>query len=351
MKKYLLILILSFSFIFGLFGLEIPESLYGIWEGSDRLVFFDKNIETGEPELSIYIKSFYGWYIDRTAEPDSYAFKDYRPRNDATSRNAVSIITGFDRINKNVKPEPENENDQMEVRIPYAYDNAFEITLQYSKNQKNSIPIAVLNDKLYLNFFIQDINDPNLYRGNIASKGLMVSEQSVPDNIGLYYINSEKNLYYDIRYWKTDMDYEDSEVTWQKGDVQFNVDKHLISAGYNYSSVSGRSKKIRNPVDGFSFSDKAFTFSEDKSLLITDSKPYLYKLADHKTLEDLFQIVKEHNSKKKPAAPPPFSYSEMEWHKIIIKLLEEGDESVIYKLTEWQTDKKYREQVVNGKNF
>ena len=63
--------------------------------------------------------------------------------------------------------------------------------------------------EMYLNFFIQDKSDLNLYRGNIKSKGLMVSEQSIPENIGLYYFDFNAHQFVDVRYWQTDMDYDE----------------------------------------------------------------------------------------------------------------------------------------------
>ena len=40
--------------------------------------------------------------------------------------------------------------------------------------------------------------------------------------------------------------------------------------------------------------------------MIKDSQPYLTKLTDKKTIEDLMQIIKEANSRRKPDPQPIF---------------------------------------------
>ena len=306
MKKCLFAIVFSlFSFAF---AAEIPDSLYGIWEGTDRFVFFEKSEEGEEnPEIVILLKEYYGWYYDRAVEPDEKSESEPRSRNSATTRNAEHVTFNISPINK---AEAHKEE-------------AFEITLNYSRYQASKIPVTILNDNMFLNFYVQDQNDPNLYRGNAKSEGIKVSQQKVPKDIGAFYIAGDS--IFDIRYWLTDMDYEESQVTLYYNDDSYSVDKHLFSAGNNYSSVSGRSKKIRNVVSPSAYNEENYIFNEDKSIMILDSQPYLTKVAGKETFEDLMAIVKAANARRKTEADPIFPPNDVNWHWDLIDLLEKDN--------------------------
>lgn len=305
MKKGLISFILFFISL-SLFAINIPDQLYGIWEGKDRFVFFEET-EEQNPQIVIILKEFYGWYYDRAAEPKEYEQKESRNRNSATTRNAEQVYFTLNPISK-------TQEDRMD---------AFELQMDYSRFQTSIIPIALVQDNIFLNFYIQDQENKNLYRGNAASLGIMLSPQKVPQNIGAFYINQGK--IFDIRYWFTDMDYMDDKVTLNFNDNEYLVDKHLYSCGNNYSSVSGRSKKIRNVLEPKDFNEEDFIFNEDKSIMILDKEPYLTKLADKSTFEDLMKIVKEGNSRRKPDPKPLFPPDDLNWHWDLIDYLESNN--------------------------
>ena len=74
MKKF--IIFLCFICLFSMVNAEtIPSKLLGIWESKDRYVFFEQNDEN-EPEIVVVLKEYYGWYLDRAAEPSSYNDSD-----------------------------------------------------------------------------------------------------------------------------------------------------------------------------------------------------------------------------------------------------------------------------------
>lgn len=305
MKKGLISFILFFISL-SLFAINIPDQLYGIWEGKDRFVFFEET-EEQNPQIVIILKEFYGWYYDRAAEPKEYEQKESRKRNSATTRNAEQVYFTLNPISKAQK-------DRMD---------AFELQMDYSRFQTSIIPIALVQDNIFLNFYIQDQEDKNLYRGNAASLGIILSPQKVPQNISAFYINQGK--IFDIRYWFTDMDYMDDKVTLSFNDNEYLVDKHLYSCGNNYSSVSGRSKKIRNVLAPKDFNEEDFIFNEDKSIMILDKEPYLTKLADKSTFEDLMKIVKEGNSRRIPDPKPLFPPDDLNWHWDLIDYLESNN--------------------------
>ena len=254
MKKCIFILILIFFLING-YSQNIPEEFYGIWESKDRYVFIEKNETEKANQIVIYLKTYYGWYVDRTVEPKEYDEIIKRTRNNSTPKNAEQVFFEILPINQN--------ND-----IIISDDSlAFEINLIYSKNEIHKIPVTVINQKIYLDFYIQDTDDKSFYRGNAVSKGIKVSTWKIPENIScLYFLD---DTFFDIRYWLTDMDYEKSKVSLDFDNKTFFVDKHIFSSGYNYSCVSGRSKKIRNV-------QPPFTIQENQNTESTE--PYIYYL-------------------------------------------------------------------------
>lgn len=320
MKKAFLAL--SFlCFCFSLFSIELPESLCGIWEGKDRFVFFENNSEGKSPEIVIILKEYYGWYFDRAAEPESYKAKENRRPNAATHKDAEHITFELNPVSRCILT-----------------DNVWELTMRYSKRDINFIPIAIVDNKMYLNFFIKDLIVPleheesedenenpynGLWRGNCVYDGIKICTQVDDENIGAYYIWDDK--LYDIRYWKSDMDFSSEEALYSKNDVEFYVDKHLFSSGKVYSCTSGKSKKIRNPMNPFNFNPENYIFNEDKTLMVCDKEPYLVKIADKKTMEDLMKIVKDANSRRKPKPDPLFPPSDVDWHWDLIDELEKNN--------------------------
>ena len=297
------------------------DSLYGIWEGEDRFVFIepaergavvDKNEKI---ELVILLKDFYGWYYDRVAESDKYSTEYMRTRNSATPRKAEHVFMDVQQIDKSF------------------LNNTYELILSYSSSQKSYVPIVILEDNMFLNFAVQDSNNKNFYRGIAPSKGVLASEQAINENLSSYYIQDD--IIYNIRYWITDMDYEDNTVTYKKDGIEFNVDKHIKSANNNYSCVPGRRKIIRNPYEGIPFNNKDYFLTDDKSILLLDSTPYLTKLADKDTFEELMNIVKHANSRHRPNPDPLFTDMNVDFHWDLIDALEKNNK-IIQKVRERQ---------------
>lgn len=307
MKKLFILSLFLFLFT-NLFAITLPDSLYGIWEGKDRIVFFEQT-EEGTDEVVILLKEYYGWYYDRVAEPASYDEKEKRTRNSGTTRYSEHVYI------ENLKKTYESgENIAGEIKV------------KFSNHQKNTIPFVIVDGNMYLDYLQQNDEDKLYYMGNAKSKGFLVSEQSVIENILGYIIDGDK--LYDIRYWKSDMDYseETAKLVWK--DSEYYVPKHIYSGENNYSCVSGRSKKIRNVVAQFEYKENDFYFTEDKQILIRDKEPYLTKLADKSTFEDLMQIVKNANSRRKPDPDPIFPPNDVNWHWDLIDMLEANNELI-----------------------
>ena len=314
MKKTILLLCLL-SLSLPLFAQSIPSKLLGIWESKDRYVFFEQNDED-QPQLVVLLKTYYGWYLNRAAEPASYNDKEPRVRNTANARNAEHIYI-------------QNINTKETGNSLYG-----SLDLSYSTWQKNTIPFFMLENSIYLSYFekdeVEEFENPDkkwtFYRGVAPSKGFMISPQSIPENITGYIIDGEK--LYDVRYWKTDMDYSTDYITFSYKDDSYQIPKHLRSQETNYSCVSGRSKKVRNTVKPFEYKAENFLYNDEGSAFTKNEEPYLKQLADRDTFEELLKIVKEANSKRKPDPPALFPPSDLDWHWDLIDMLEKDNKLI-----------------------
>ena len=126
---------LLFSFIF---AETLPSKLLGIWESKDRYVFFEQN-DQEEPQLVVILKTYYGWYLNRAAEPEDYSKKEARVRNTANARNAEHIYI---------------KNINLKETANSLYGS---LDLAYSGWQKNTIPFLLINGSIYISYFEKDI--------------------------------------------------------------------------------------------------------------------------------------------------------------------------------------------------
>ena len=307
MKKSFFVCVFILFEVFYSFAESLPSKLLGIWESKDRYVFFEQNNDEN-PQIIIVLKTYYGWYLNRAAEPAEYNEKEPRVRNTANARNAEHIYIQ----NINVKETANSLYGSLD--------------LAFSSWQKNTIPFFILDNQLYLSYFEKDIREEepfDFYRGVAPSQGFMISQQSLPENITGYIIDGDK--LYDVRYWRTDMDYSTDYITFTYKEDSYQIPKHLRSCETNYSSVSGRSKKVRNTVKPFAYRAENFIFNDDNTVFTKNEEPYLKQLADRDTFEELIKIIKEANSRRKPDPPALFPESDLDWHWDLIDQLESGN--------------------------
>lgn len=334
MRKSFFVCIFIIFNVFYSFAQSIPSKLLGIWEAKDRYVFFEQNDEEN-PEIVIVLKTYYGWYLNRAAEPAEYNEKEPRVRNTANARNAEHITI-------------QNINSTETAASLYG-----SLDLVYSGWQKNTIPFLIIDNAIYLSYFEKDlipqeaeetdepeVHNANLpewtfYRGIAPSQGFMLSPQSIPVNITGYIIDGDK--LYDVRYWRTNMDYSTDYINFTYQNDTYQIPKHLRSCNTNYSCVSGRSKKVRNTVKPFEYKADDFIFNDDASVFTKNEEPYLKQLADKNTFEELIKIIKDANSRRKPDPPALFPESNLDWHWDLIDLLEK-DNKLIQAVRERQKD-------------
>lgn len=295
MRKGIFVCLILF-FIYPLFSQKIPEQLLGIWEGYDRFLYFEQFPENENSEITLYLKEYYGWYIDPTAEPEKKSNKDERKRNSGTTKDLWHLPYKIEEI---------KNNDDTWVG---------NIHIKYSRTQNNCIPVCKIDNKMYLDFYIKNNKFQGFYMGNAVSKGITLNEQVIPENIYCYLIDEGK--IFTIRYWKSGMDYSDETAEFTIEEKTYTVPKHVISGKTIYSCVSGRSKKVRNIKNYKTFEKDNYIWNKDNSVFIMKDNYYLYKLDEHTTYEDLQNIKNNQNSKRKPNPPPlfpPYGPEEEEW--------------------------------------
>lgn len=293
---------------------KIPEQLYGLWEGKDRYVFIEENPDPDkDPQIVIVLKLYYGWYYDRAAESVDVTEQYAKARNNGTSKEAQHIPISVNDINGSLQE-----------------DNAWEITLSYSRTDKSIIPVAIHDDKMYLNFFVKNltyddegnpiITSNGVWRGNTVTEGLKISTQKQIKDIPAYIVQGNK--YYDVRYWLTDMDFSTENAIVEYKNESYYVPCHILSAGNIYTCVTGRRLRVRNVMPSFVFNEDDYYFNEDKTLMIPKTEEYLVRVADRQTISDLIDIVNKANSRRKPPQPPYFEDKNLDWHWDVILELE-----------------------------
>ena len=265
MKRYF-----SIVFLFLLISVNVntqtPTELYGIWKGDDRYIFFGT-----EGKVSVILKEYYGWYYDRAAEPEEDADTEHRNVNAASSPEAQHITAEYSRLQDDL--------------------NAWEISISYDKKNISIIPAAVLDGKLYLNFLIRTKDDldkikmqtdsvpgsenskaENIYwQGINSADSIRIFERENKENINSWYIT--ENAVYKLRFWQTDMDYDEyAAASFTDGDNVFTLKKHIKSAGQTYTSASGRGKIIRN-VEKY----RSLPFSQQSTATATEFSVYAYR--------------------------------------------------------------------------
>lgn len=329
-KRIFLLIFLSFS-LFSLFpedfdennaSSEVPALLEGIWQGSDRLLMF-----SNKSEFAVVLRVFYQWYNDRAAEPASFSEIKSRDRNDATSTQNEDISVKYITIAEN----------------PSKTAGIYNFSVKYPHNKENYlIPVCVIDGKIYLDFLIKgsasDFSSSSSSRGSLSSSsssenpeselssgfyraassvasssGILISQPVFKNEVVSYFVNGSD--IYKIRYWLSGMEYSDIKASFtddENGTKVFTVDKFLKIGSNLYQCTTGRSTKIRN-IEKTSRPKKKLTFDSDK-IFVALGEPYLAKVPDKTSAEDLLENVAENNKKRKPAPKPLFPVSEIDFH-------------------------------------
>ncbi len=318
----------------GEFSMGAPEAFAGVWERDDRYVLFSTSVQKpqGQNEsrregAAILLKTFYGWHLDRSAEPEEY--KSPRTVNDSTCPEAERIFIEY-------RPLVTSKKSAQDASV-------WEIFVWHPKLKEASvIPVAIIGSNLYLNFAVKLNSDPE----ESADDGLDAREEKDPmegfwckmagaDGVKLCPSVFDQDIYssyitsdavYTIRYWRTDMEYTNAKAFFSDGGKTFSVVKHIQSAGKIYTCANGRSVTIRNVQKT---NDRPQVYELDGAAEICGlGEPYLKRVQDKGTEEAVVALEKGSASKRAPNPDPPFAPSNLDWHMDDINRLEAGNKII-----------------------
>ena len=317
----------------GAFSEGVPEAFEGVWERDDRYVIFSCKDGQDEPKqkeaAAILLKTFYSWYLDRTAEPESWSEK--RTLNDSTCPEAERIFIEY-------RPLVTSKGPAKDASV-------WEIFLWHPRLREASvIPVAIIGGNLYLNFAVklntqgdetsenegsaQDKKDADPLEGfwckMSEADGVKVCPPVTSTDIYSTYIT--KDAVYTIRYWRTDMEYSNEMAFFSDGGQTFSVVKHIQSAGKIYTCANGRSVTLRNVQKT---NDRPQVYELDGAAQICGlGEPYLKRVQDVGSQEAAVALAKKYFAQRAPNPDPPFPPSNLDWRMDQINQLESGNQII-----------------------
>ncbi len=331
----------------------VPQLLKGVWENYNRYVVFDTGYTSADGGAipQIVLRTFYQWYDDRAAESPEYSKAVKRDTNIATqnSSEAQEIHIRFVPLTEQLftsdygMPVVQSDGD-----VLYAEDKcsgAWDLQIEYKGKKLGGkkiyhVPVAVIGDKLYLNFKIK-VDDSDsvpvspLLDGNVMERenfmagywmdygnanGILESAPVESTELLSYFVTD--SVVYPIRYWVTDMEYDENAIAAIiDGPDTYYVPKHLWIGDQNYTCTLGRRTQIRNlqkidslpgPYETNSVlvekhavdsQGKEYSYTVRTATICAFGEPYLTLTDGARTIE---QIIKDDNSRRKDPPPPLF---------------------------------------------
>ena len=295
---------------------QTPTELKGIWQNDDRYIFFGEN-----NEIAVVLKLFYTWYADRAVEPKNFSEIYKKHINDATPATKLSYTVKYERKFENLP--------------------IWDITILENEKTISTIPVAVIDNEIYLNFLVKETNqnetqeNENKYnsqnkipvgfwKGINYSENIRISPRINQQNIISWYFT--ENSIYKLRFWQTDMIHNTEESFFSDNNQMYSIPKHILSAGINYTCANGKSSHIRN-VEKFTHFPENFTL--DKTLQICGiNKANFTKVDNINDAKELLEYVNKLNSRQKPLPKPLFPPSNVDWHWDLIDNLEKNNKQV-----------------------
>ncbi|MBQ9537806.1 MAG: hypothetical protein IJU95_00920 [Treponema sp.] len=331
---------------------SVPALLSGIWADDSRYVVFDSGYygeESGREIPNVVLRTFYQWYDDRAGEPSAYSAEVARDRNVAQTLKAEGMELQFipltDELYTAEYDKAVEQEDGDVLTAEEKNSGAWDIVVKYSGHKLGGedtyhVPVAVIGDKLYLNFAIKKedsdsvpvselldgvtVQAENLLDGywqdTGSANGFIVCPPVTSTELLSYYVKN--NAVYHIRYWETDMEYTpDAQALFTDGEATYSVPKHLRSAEKTYTCTLGRRTRIRNIEKSRSIAGdyeqntvlvqkhatdsdgKKMSYTVRTSTILAFGKPYLTLTDGSRNLKD---IIEENNARRHPAPASPF---------------------------------------------
>lgn len=311
---------------------RFPALLEGIWTGGDRYVFFvpentAEKAAVKPTDIALILKTYYGWFYDRTAEPEDWASSPERFLCTATTKEAERLtVTAENLLNRPPRYDADGN------AVPYD-SGAWELVVKYNgkKRYETRIPVAVIGNELYLDFVLRNSSPDAITAGGTELDGywqgvcrresIRIAPYPRVSEIRSYYVSGGDM--YALRFWETTMPYTDDLASFDDTGKTFSVAKHIVSNASVFTCVTGRSNRIRNTVKRpLDFGDYKL---DETGAICAFGKPYMTKVVGKDSAPELMHIVAEANSRRKDPPPPLFPPSDLNWHWDLIALLEKDN--------------------------
>jgi hypothetical protein len=294
---------------------RVPAPLAGVWENASRLLDF-YTVSDGDNTRTvggIFLKMFYGRYYDRTAEPAGISAETVRvqaetvsvpprPKNNTSAREGEVLVTSFEETSLQTET---SGSWLMHIRYP-------------PYRESDVIPLAVIDDKLYLDFYIRYDENPGVagsvrgfWRAAGTASGITASRPYYAKNIESLFITDD--AMYRIRYWEADVIPDFSvRAYFSAGADEYAVDKYIAAGNKIFTCVPGRGTRIRQV--GISPLPSGYVLSQNGSLCAF-AQPYLVKSA----VTDVYDTVERINSLPPHSAPAVFPPSNLNFYYDVIE--------------------------------
>ena len=311
---------------------RFPALLEGIWTGGDRCVFFvpedsAENAAVKPTDIAVILKTYYGWFYDRAAEPEEWASSPERFLCTATTGTAERLtVTAQDLLARSERYDADGN------LIPYE-SGAWELVIQYNgkKRYETRIPVAVIGNDLYLDFVLRSASSDarpaaggeldGYWQGVCRRERIGIAPYPRGAKLRSYYVSGDDM--YVLRFWETTMPYTEERASFGDAGKTFSVAKHIVSSASIFTCVTGRSARIRNTVKvPLDFGEYRL---DEAGEICAFGKPYMTKVLGKDSAPALMQIVAEANARRKDPPPPLFPPSDLNWHWNLIALLEKDN--------------------------
>ncbi len=248
------------------------QSLTGVWENDKKLISFTDN------SAQFILKLFYGWYYDKEVSLES----------------TVTTNTG-----------------EVSLELEYARFRT-----------KQVYPISIINNDLFLEYYVKGSafeqgQDPyqegikGFWRCAGNRYDIQLDEPRHKPEVHSYYFT--EGYVYKIRYWITEMPYQEVSVSIYDGDVTLHADKYLQIGQTVYTCVTGRGVSVRN-VEKIPYTQTETTLSlftptkNDYPFYITENMQimsFAYPYMRKTDITDIDKLIDQMNARRAfPLSPP-----------------------------------------------
>lgn len=254
---------------------SVPDAIKGIWKSENRLLYFGDGstgaVTTTSDDFLMALALYYTWYYDAAVFSDTSQIVA-KKKNAASSSFPEEFHISFKQLQNN------------EGFVPAYELTVTDASLGKSLARQNAIiPIAAVNDELFLDFYIKSTFGLDTFYQSVNTARDIAMNGRV-DAPSLTCILTHNGAAYATRYWLAPEDAIramseegmeglnlNEKVTFQGVKAILQEPKYFFSCGALYTSAVGRRKKARNVKLLTREEFSAMVGAQDSALVSSDS--------------------------------------------------------------------------------